>query len=316
MRRLKIVIVALLVILPNYSFASFTKLNIVELGTIGDPPQIRSTTTENDNGNTFTFSYIPDNGLTSTFTIKKGDRTIYRITKNELTVSSHVYITKIQNDKNNQIFYIINNKLMGYDAINNIWKIYVNLDDYYNPLGETSNRKLTIQNGNLCIYTQGANQQHVYILNWDNGTKNFSYIDKGVSDLVYFDDIYNYSPNYRPIYAHMDSEQYVDLASIKTIKDGDVWIFDVNTIFTGRNSDIGIVNTYRYMINKVTMKAWRHDPGGWVNVPVTSDKYAGYQISSITSVNWCYAYRFGRFMGNFDLMDQMAQKYKGITKAR
>jgi hypothetical protein len=271
-----------------------------------------------DKGNSFDFSYIPENGLVSNFTIKRDNKIIYTKAINALSANSSIRVIRIKDTDNGRNFYIIGMQyklkyLMGYNEKENKWKIYVDADNYYNS-SDKGYYGITIHNGQLCIYQQGVEKYHRYILTLDSSSDSFVAKDEGELELNYFDDSYNYDPDYRPLYAHMDEESYVDLSSLRTISDlDDIWIFEVKGVSTGRNSDIG--KTYgpiRYKVEKSTRRAWCFDDRKfiWSELPMHSTP-AGYQTAACACVNWCYAYKYGKLLGNFDLMDYMLKTYKG-----
>ncbi len=117
---------------------------------------------------------------------------------------------------------------------------------------------------------------------------------------AYFKGAPAYDSNYRPIYAHMRVERYVDLSSMNIIQNDDTWlVFSVLTASTDEDSDIlrKSDTATRYKINKLTREAWIANNSGWDYLNLQRAPY-GYEESSFNAVNICYAHLYGEFLND------------------
>lgn len=135
-------------------------------------------------------------------------------------------VTQIQNKDNGQYFYIVDGRsdkygyLMGLDKKTGKWRVYANKDNYYNPVGSSNGEGITLHYGNISVYHHGA-KHHEYWLKWDERKNDFTYEDKDSHEFTYFNSALAYDKRYRPLYAHMGTEWYLDMKSITTYANDD-----------------------------------------------------------------------------------------------
>ncbi|SEJ54543.1 hypothetical protein SAMN05660742_11021 [Propionispira arboris] len=119
---------------------------------------------------------------------------------------------------------------------------------------------------------------------------------------AYFKGAPAYNSNYRPIYAHQGVEVYVDLASIHIMKEDNKNLeFTVLTAFCEEDADMVTESgkTMHFLVNKSTRQAWiwAENKQTWMYLDLNRTPY-GYEESSFTAVNLCYAYLHGEFLND------------------
>lgn len=134
----------------------------------------------------------------------------------------------------------------------------------------------------------------------------------------YFNDALAENPNYRAISFGMGYESYVDLGSIRTIRDtGREWVFTVN-VFNAKE-DTGVIEgtyTLTYKIDS-GKQAWVYEDNlsSWSPIPMGKNlKHK--QLGDYVTVNQCYKLKKGEFLydGNH-YAKAMERYYKGDPKA-
>lgn len=305
------------------AFATFTPLNSVSFG----PNEFGGNydDTFKDNGVQFNLAYVEKGQSGPEFVVKKKGKVIYTKPVSSLGKYYSIHVVRIKNNDDGRIFYIVQRPsglyggafsyLMGYDEKADKWQEYADIKNYYNPTGRDYHKGFTIHYGKLCAYHYNTDLYHTYNLFWDSAKNWFGFTDEGSVKTEYFQSALVYNPRYRPTYAHMDGETYVDLNSIFTWKEeGTIWVFDVDTYSVGRNSDVlGTKYTNKYMIDKSSRRAWRFDKKKetWEELPMHSCPY-GYQFSSCVAINWCVQHKYGYFLGNLGgEMNYSVRHYKG-----
>jgi len=119
---------------------------------------------------------------------------------------------------------------------------------------------------------------------------------------AYFKGAPAYNSNYRPIYAHQGVETYVDLASIHIVKEDDTTLqFNVLTAHCEEDADTVSESgkPMQFRVNKSTREAWIWTASNqkWMYLNLNRTPY-GYEESSFTAVNLCYAYLHGEFLND------------------
>lgn len=117
---------------------------------------------------------------------------------------------------------------------------------------------------------------------------------------AYFKGAPAYNSNYRPIYAHMRVETYVDLSSINIVQNDNTWlVFNVLTVNADEDSDIVRENnkTIRFKVNKHSREAWVANNSDWNYINFNRSPY-GYEQSAFVAVNMCYEYMYGEFLND------------------
>lgn len=305
------------------AFASFKPLDSISFG----PNEFGGNYDDvfKDNGIKFKFEYTTK-GVSPQLIIKNKKNVVFTQPVTSLGKYYSMTLTRIQDADTGRIFYIAQrvyggpksqetySYLLGYDSTTGTWKKYVDIKNYYSPIlyGFSG---MTIRYGKLTLYHFGR-QYHSYTLTWNDAKQVFDYTDNGVVDNSYFNSALVYNRQYRPVYAHMDSEIYLDINSINTLEDTDSrWIFTATSYSTIRNSDVlpRDGHSIKAMVDKVNHRAWswNEEKQQWVELPMHSVPY-GYQMPSCIAINWAYQHRYGTFLGNLGgVMTSMAQNYKG-----
>lgn len=117
---------------------------------------------------------------------------------------------------------------------------------------------------------------------------------------AYFQGAPAYNSNYRPVYAHMGVESYVDLSTIKVTQDTDTWlVFNVLTVTATEDSDSTKTGKEpsRFGINKKTREAWMVVDSKWKRLELNRVPF-GYEVSSFNTVNMCYLHLYGEFLND------------------
>ena len=136
----------------------------------------------------------------------------------------------------------------------------------------------------------------------------------GVSQ-AYYNGAPAYNSNYRPVYAHMGVEKYVDLTSIHVLREDDAWL-EFNVLIRSAKEDADALEagstTIGFRVNKRSREAWLKQDAGWKYMNLNTTSPRGYEISSISAVNLCYEYLHGEFLNDTSGMAAAAGKnYKG-----
>jgi hypothetical protein len=240
--------------------------------------------------------------------IKQKGKVVYTKQLPPIEKISRTQVIQIKDDLTNRIFYIIDNQdyhhgfgyIIGYDSVKGQWQEYINRKNYYAPI--KGHQGISVRHGDIVIYNcSGVYDNQAYRLFWNKSANWFGYEDLGFSKKGYFDDALNQNPKYRPLYAHMDYEEYLVVDSILTWQEDDTtWEFNADIISAFRNTDL-VVGKYagKYKINKRTRQAWRWNSkkNQYDELPMFSSPY-GFQMSACALVNWCYMIKYGQFLGN------------------
>lgn len=306
------------------AFASFKALDSVSFG----PNEFGGNYDDvfKDNGTKFKFEYKETEANGPELIIKNKKDIVFSQPVTALGKYYSMTLTRIQDVDSGRIFYIAQrvyggpqskdtySYLLGYDEKTGKWKKYIDIKNYYAPINYGF-AGMTIRYGKLTLYHFGS-KYHSYTLTWNNNKQNFDYIDNGTVDKTYFNSALVYNPKYRPVYAHMDGETYLDLDSVSTVKDTEsTWVFTATLYSTIRNSDILPRDGYslKAMVDKQNHRAWIWDDRKqqWQEIPMHSVPY-GYQLSSCVAVNWIYQHRYGEFLGGLGgSMQYVANSYRG-----
>lgn len=200
----------------------------------------------------------------------KSNKNAILLTLPSLQLKYQAKVTQIQNKDNGQYFYIIDGHsdkygyLMGFDKKTGKWRVYANEDNYYNPVGSSLAEGITLRYGNISVYHHGA-KYHEYWLKWDDGKNNFTYEDKGSHDYSYFNSSLAYDKRYRPVYAHMGMEWYLDMKSITTyVNDDNVCEFSCGIRTANQESDIisDSKGTLHFKVDKKNHSLWLETDDG------------------------------------------------------
>lgn len=303
------------------AFASFKPLDSVSFG----PNEFGGNydAVFKDNGIKFKFEYTTKGGSPQLI-IKNKKNVVFTQPVTSLGKYYSMTLTRIQDADTGRIFYIAQrvyggpksketySYLLGYDSTTGTWKKYVDIKNYYSPI-LYNHSGMTIRYGKLTLYHFGS-QYHSYTLTWNDGKQDFDYIDNGITDLSYFNSALAYNHQYRPVYAHMDSETYLDVNSINTTEDTDLlWVFTAKLCYTIRNSDVlSDAGTITAMINKKSRRAWIWNGQHWIEIPMHTSPPSAIYIASSVAINWAYQYRYGQFLGTLGgSMPAIAKDYKG-----
>ena len=117
---------------------------------------------------------------------------------------------------------------------------------------------------------------------------------------AYFKGAPAYNANYRPIYAHMGFETYVELSSLNIVENNNTWlVFNVLTASTPEDGDeLRTSNTaMSFKINKQTKEAWLGSNSEWKYLELNRSPF-GFEASSFIAVNICYRYMYGNFLND------------------
>ena len=134
----------------------------------------------------------------------------------------------------------------------------------------------------------------------------------------YFNDTLAENPNYRPSSFGMGYESYVDLGSIRTIRDnGREWVFTVH-VFNAKE-DTGVVEGTYALTYKIDSgkQAWVYEENlsSWSPIPM-GRTLKHKQLGDYVAVNQCYKLKKGRFLYDQSHYAQaMERYYKGDPKA-
>ena len=273
--------------------------------------------------------------------VVSGDEVVWQKMLPPEKVSSYGLLETIKDD-NNRLFYIVgasgyttayygtqedskrvsSQYIIGENPTTNAWKEYVNVNNYYFP-GEYNSPEFTIRYGELILRSGHGPYYYAYQLDYDSDKDAFTYKDLGKMEVPYFNSALAFNPRYRPIYAHMDVEEYLDVYSIKTeYEDSDTWIFTARSVSALRGSDTLLDNNrnpVKYEINRSTKQAWyydvwNHNKTGWVLLDPERSSM-GYQGIFFTTVNWASKIHNGFFLypDNYAVQGA-ANDYKGPEK--
>jgi hypothetical protein len=306
-RLVQILLMAVIFLCTSMAFASFTVIKNMTWHTSYDGLENNWSDSFTEGKNKYMF-YCNHNAVApSELVIKQKEKVVYTKQLPPIEKTSRTHAIQIKDDLTGRIFYIIDNQdykngfgyIIGYDPVKGEWQEYIDKKNYYTPI--RGRQGISIRHGDAVIYNcGGVDDNQAYRLFWDKSANWFGYEDLGFSRRGYFDDALNQNPKYRPLYAHMDYEQYLVVDSIFTWQDDDTtWIFDADVVNAFRNTDL-IVDKWsgKYKINKNTHQAWvwNSKKEEYEELPMFSSPY-GFQMLSCSLVNWCYMIKYGQFLG-------------------
>jgi hypothetical protein len=305
MKRLAQILLMVVVFLcTSTAFASFTVVKNMTWHTSYDGLENNWSDSFTEGKNKYMFYCNHNETAPSELVIKQKGKVVYTKQLPPIGKMSTIKAIQIKDDSTGRIFYIINNFafgfIIGYDPVKGEWQEYVDKKNYYTPIH--GYQGISIRHGDVVIYNcGGVYDNQVYRLFWDKSANWFGYEDLGFSRRGYFDDALNQNPKYRPLYAHMDYEQYLVVDSIFTWQDDDTtWVFDADIVDAFRNTDLIVSKrSGKYKINKRTRQAWAWNSKEeqYKELPMFSTPY-GFQMASSSLVNWCYMIKYGQFLGN------------------
>lgn len=305
MKRLAQILLMVVVFLcTSTAFASFTVIKNMTWHTSYDGLENNWSDSFTEGKNKYMFYCNHNETAPSELVIKQKGRVVYTKQLPPIGKMWTIHATQIKDDSTGRIFYIINNRtfgfIIGYDPVKGEWQEYVDKKDYYTPI--RGMQGISIRHGDVVIYNcGGVHDNQAYRLFWDKSANWFGYEDLGFSRRGYFDDALNQNPKYRPLYAHMDYEQYLVVDSIFTWQNDDTtWIFNADIVTAFRNTDlIEHKGAGKFKINKNTHQAWvwNSKKEQYEELPMFSTPY-GSQMLSSSLVNWCYMLKYGQFLGN------------------
>lgn len=207
----------------------------------------------------------------------------------------------------------INEYIVGKQPTTGKWKVYANLDDYYFPRHE--NPGFSMMQEEITVRSSNYPDMYAYKLHWNEETDSFNYTDLGEISVPYFTSALAYDSKYRPVYAHMDTEVYLDMTSITTLyEDSDTWIFTAKSLLTHRGNELLMEGkgSSKYQVNRSTKQAWYWDErnGKWKYLD--SHHMAGYMLPAYITANWAVKVRYGYFLNADDpIVQDYAKYYKG-----
>lgn len=305
------------------AWASFTPLSSLQFG--GNDFGGNYSDGVKDDGQSYTLGYDVKSAEGPAFTVKKDGKIVFRQDLPDLGSGAGVDVQRIKDDDSGRIFYVLSpaNSLeqspygyvVGRNPADGSWQTYVNAKNYYAPFADGT-QGITLRNGEVYVYNYDAKSYHAYALNWDDQAGGFTYADKGVAPLTYFDSALAANEQYRPLTGQGGIATYVDLKSrVDWQKKDTAWVFSVNLYQTKANSDLVMPQgiSRKYKVDAKEGRAWVANPetSTWKELSMQAMPTPT-QLADAAAVNWCYKQRYGTFLGDLGgEMKRIQTFYKG-----
>lgn len=185
-KKLITVILCLLTLLPAFVFASFTQLNRFRLGDFKTTGPWSETFKDNGMKTKIVFDKHTHSHTSELF-VRQDGKKIFTLDVTSVA-DNGLMITRIKNDSDNRIFYIVSGAeyggfLIGFDPINKCWQKYADVKNYYSGLNADF-AGINLKKGQINIYFVRTGPSpypiHNYYLYWDKGSNWFGYEDDGI----------------------------------------------------------------------------------------------------------------------------------------